>query len=84
MNGADLAQGVSEERNFSMLLGEHSYEVMLKNVAAFCPCLKSLLEAKAKAKKENQINCIDRRSLRKAQHRLCPLVRSHEECFDQA
>jgi hypothetical protein len=28
--------------------GDHSYDVLVKNVAAFCPCPKSLSEAKVK------------------------------------
>jgi hypothetical protein len=28
--------------------GDNSYDVLMKNVAAFCPCLKSLSEAKVK------------------------------------
>ena len=29
------------------------------------------------------MNCVDKGSLKKAQHSLCSLVYSHEECFDQ-
>jgi hypothetical protein len=36
------------ERNFSMLHEHHSYDVLMKDVTAFCPCLKSLPEAKVK------------------------------------
>ena len=42
-----LAREVSEERNFSMLPRGRSY-VLVENVAAFCPCMKSLFEAKVK------------------------------------
>ena len=35
MNCGRLAQNVSEERNFSMLLRDHSCETLMKNVAAF-------------------------------------------------
>ena len=32
-----------------MLPREHSSDILVKNVAAFCPCSKSLLEAKVKS-----------------------------------
>jgi hypothetical protein len=31
-----------------MLPGDHSYDILVKNVAAFCPYLKSLSETKVK------------------------------------
>ena len=43
----ELHQEVSEEMNFSVLPRDHSY-TLVKNVADFCPCLKSLPEAKVK------------------------------------
>lgn len=43
-----LAQEVSEEKNFTMLPREGSYDILVKNVAAFCPSLKSLPEDKVK------------------------------------
>lgn len=42
-----LAQDISEE-NFSMLPRDSSSDILVKNVAAFCPCPKSLPEAKVK------------------------------------
>ena len=39
------AQKVSE-KNFSMLSRDHSYDILVKNVAAFCSCPKCLPEAK--------------------------------------
>jgi hypothetical protein len=47
-NCTALAQGVSEEREFSIWPGDHSYDFLLKNIDVFCPCPKSLPEAKAK------------------------------------
>ncbi|MGE9574538.1 hypothetical protein ACQP3C_26175 [Escherichia coli] len=44
-----LAQEVSEEKNFSMLPRDCSCNILVKNVAAFCPCLNSLPEAKVKS-----------------------------------
>jgi hypothetical protein len=46
-NCADLAQEVSEE-NFSMWHRGCFYGIFVKNMAAFCPCLKSLPEFKIK------------------------------------
>jgi len=48
LNYESLAQDVSEYKNFGMLPGDHSYTVLVKNVAAFCPCLKSLPETMMK------------------------------------
>ena len=57
-----------------------SCAIFVKNVAAFCPCLKSLPKAKVK---RFIFNCIDKGSLRNTQHKLCSLVKSHEERFEQ-
>ena len=43
-----LAQVVSEEKNFIMWLIDCACYILLKNVAEFCSCLKSLPEAKVK------------------------------------
>ena len=43
-----LVQEISEEKNFSMWPRDCSCDILVKNVAAFCPCLKSLPEAKVK------------------------------------
>jgi hypothetical protein len=48
LNCADLAQEVSVEKNFSMWHRDYFYGILVKNVAVFCPCLKSLLEANIK------------------------------------
>ena len=48
LNCADLTQEVSMEKNFSMWPRGHFCAILVKNVATFCPCLKSLPEAKVK------------------------------------
>ena len=63
LNSGGLNEEVSDEENFSMLPSDHFCDILVKNVAAFCPCLKSLPEAKSE---EIQINCIDKGSLKKA------------------
>jgi hypothetical protein len=45
---ADLAQEVSVEKNFSTWLRDCFCGVLAKNMVPFCPCLKSLPEAKLK------------------------------------
>jgi hypothetical protein len=47
LNCADLAQKVSVE-NFNMWPRDCFYGILMKNMAGFCPCLKSLPEAKVK------------------------------------
>ena len=47
LNCADQVQEVSE-KNFSMRLRGCFCGILVKNVAALCPCLKSLPEAKVK------------------------------------
>ena len=47
LNCVDLAQEISKE-NFSMWHKECFCGVLVKYVATFCPCLKSLPEAKVK------------------------------------
>jgi hypothetical protein len=57
----------------------------VKNVAAFCPCLNILPESKAKRfilitlTKE-----VPKEKRKTQQQRRCSLVKSHEECFEQA
>jgi hypothetical protein len=41
-NCGGLAQQVSEEKNFSMWHRDCSCDNLVKNIAAFCPCLNSL------------------------------------------
>jgi hypothetical protein len=43
-----LAQEISEKKNFSMVPKGHFGDILMMNVAAFCPCPKSLPEAKVK------------------------------------
>ena len=81
LNCVDLAQEISKEKNFRMWHKDWFCGILVKNVATFCPCLKSLPEAKVK---RLSINCIDKRSFKKAQQRLCFLVKSYEEKFEQA
>jgi hypothetical protein len=45
---ADQAQEVSEKKNFRKWHKDCFWGVLAKNVATFCPYLKSLLEAKVK------------------------------------
>ena len=77
---ANQAQEVSEEKNISLQHRDCFCGILVKNVAVFCPGLKSLPGAKV----EIYINCIDKGSFRKAQQRLCSLVKSYEERFEQA
>jgi hypothetical protein len=51
-----------------------SCDILVKNVPGFCPCLKALPEAKV-----NRFM-----GFKKAQQRLCSLVKSHEEHSEQA
>ena len=46
MNCGSLALEISKEKNFCMWLRDCSYEVLMKSISTFCPCLKSLPEAK--------------------------------------
>ena len=39
---------VSEEKNVSMWPRDHFCDMLVKNAAVFCPCLKSLPDAKLK------------------------------------
>ena len=68
------------KKNFSMWSRDCFCGILVKNVAVFCPDLKSLPGAKV----EIYINCIDKGNFRKAQQRLCSLVKSYEEKFKQA
>ena len=52
---AGLAQEVSEEKSFNMLPRGHYWDILMTNVAAFCHCLKSVPEDKAKRLKTNCI-----------------------------
>ena len=48
LNCADLDQEVSVEKNFSMWSRGCFCGILVKNMAAFCPCLRSLPETKVK------------------------------------
>ena len=49
LNCVDLAQDISKEKNFRMRHKDCFFcGILVKNVATFCPCLKSLSEAKVK------------------------------------
>ena len=54
--------------------------ILMKNVAAFCPCLKSLPESKVK---RFILISLTKEDWKKSS-RLCALVKSHEEHFEQA
>jgi hypothetical protein len=54
--------------------------ILVKNVATFCPCLKSLPEAKGK---RLRLIALTKEVLKKSQQRLCPLVKSYKEKFEQ-
>ena len=73
LNSGDLAQEVSEENSFSMWPRDCSYNILVKNVAAFYPCPKSLL--KAKVKRFGLITLINRVS-KTALQRLYSLMKS--------
>lgn len=47
LNCGGLAQDILEN-NFCMSSRECFYDILMKNMAAFCPCLKSLHEPKIK------------------------------------
>ena len=58
----------------------HPRVVLVKNVTAFCPCLMSLPEANVK---RHMLIALIKKNLIKAQQRLCSLLKSHEEHFEQ-
>jgi hypothetical protein len=47
LNSADLPHEVSVEINFSMWPGDCFCSILLMKVATFCPCPKSVHEAKS-------------------------------------
>ena len=81
LNCAELAQKVSVKKNFSMWPRDCFCGILVKNVSAFCPCLKSLPEAKVK---RFILIALTKEVSKKAYQRLCSLVKSHEEHFKQA
>ena len=48
LNCVDLAQEISKEKNFRIWHKDCFHSILVKNVATFYPCLKSLPEAKVK------------------------------------
>jgi hypothetical protein len=48
LNCIDLAQEISKEKTFSMWHKDCFCGILVENVAIFCPCMKSLPEAKVK------------------------------------
>jgi hypothetical protein len=48
LNCIDLAQEISKEKNFRIWYKDCFCDILVKNEATFCPCLKSLPEAKVK------------------------------------
>ena len=55
LNCVDLAQEISKEKNFRMWHKDCFCGILVKNVATFCPCLKSLPEALTKEVSETPI-----------------------------
>ena len=49
LNSWELTENVSEEKNFNRLTRDRPCDILVKKEAAFCPCLKSLPEAKMKS-----------------------------------
>lgn len=48
LNHGGLAREISEEKNFSILPRDLSCNILVKKVACFCPCPKSLYAAEVK------------------------------------
>jgi hypothetical protein len=80
-NCVDLAKEISKEKNFRMWHKDCFCSILVKNVATFCPCLKSLPEAKVK---RLRLIALTKEVSKKSQQRLCSLVKSYEEKFEQA
>ena len=77
LNCTDLAQEVSVEKNFSMWPRDCFCSILVKNMAAFCPCLNSLHKAKVKSLRLITLT----KEVSKKHNRLCSLIKSHEEHF---
>ena len=84
LNCLDLAQEISKEKNFKMWHKDCFCGILVKNVATFYPCLKSLPEAKVKRLGLIALITLTKEVSKKAQQRLCSLVKSHKEKFEQA
>ena len=48
LNCRDMAQEFSENKNCCMMPRDCSCDILVKDMAAFCPCLKILPETKGK------------------------------------
>jgi hypothetical protein len=83
LNCADLVQEVSEEKNFSMWYKDCFCGILVKNVVTFCPCLKSLPEAKVKRLGLIELTALTK-EVSKKPSRDGSLVKSHKEKFEQA
>ena len=57
-NCVDQAQEISKEKNFRMWPKDWFCGILVKNVATFCPCLKSLPEAIGKPSWSGTPQCI--------------------------
>ena len=84
LNCVDLAQEISKEKNFSMWHKDCFCGILVKNVATFYPCLTSLPEAKVKRIGLIALIALTKEVSKKAQQRLCSLVKSHKEKVEQA
>jgi hypothetical protein len=80
LNCVDLAQEISKERNFRTWHKDCFCGILVKNVATFCPCLKSLSETKVK---RLRLIALSKEVSKKAQQRLCSLVKFYEEKVEQ-
>ena len=71
LNCAELNQELSVESDFIMWPSNCFCGILIKDVGAFCPCLKSLPEAKVK---RFMLICINKGSFRRAQQIICSLI----------
>jgi hypothetical protein len=83
LNCVDLAQEISKERNFRTWHKDCFCGILVKNVATFCPCLKSLHEAKVRRLGLIELTALTKEVSKKSS-RDCSLVKSHKEKFEQA
>jgi hypothetical protein len=80
LNCVDLTQEISKEKNFRMWHKDWFCGILVKNVATFCPCLKSLPEAKVKRLILSTLT----KEVSKKPSRDVVLWLSYEEKFEQA
>jgi hypothetical protein len=80
LNYINLAQEISKEKNFRLWHKDCFCGILVKNVATFCPCLKSLLEAKVKRLRIIALT----KEVSKKPSRDFVLFKSYEEKFEQA